>query len=469
MHRSRFIFITLLFMFSILPLHLLAIEKPALNLSVEVNFSPANIFDKPIQSAVFDTVLNLKQFEIVLVDALRNLSNEIRLQDLLTNADVILSNQKGSQGRLEIMITFENFQRQEERFEYIVNNLSGEYIKWGNEYIRVYLGERYKVDYSFGKEVYTKDSSGMYVKGYDGKYYMTSTFYSKVPHTDVSYSVKLKVEYYLYINDELRENGSFDVKNKLSVISHEYDPYNGRLLRYEYSLSELANTLAKSISRGLISKLQYSSSISGIVESIKFPRVLIDVGERDGVKSGNTFGVKDNEKLIAEIKVIRTGYDYSECEVTYIRKDTQIRIGNEVFLKTPDLIIPVGLKLQYTTDTSFSSSNSSVGFGILFKHFNIFREVTSILEFAYTLSLEKLIAGNYYDGNLEANVYFRLFGFDNSGAYFLAGLSTVPSVKSKIGMLFKLGIFEMELFIPFNDLIVNPSLEGIRIGGGISW
>lgn len=461
--------IALFSLFFALTPYIYAIQKPTVNLSIEVNFPPDDTIDKSIRSAVFDSVFNLKQFEIVLADALKNLASEIRLQDLLSNADVILSNQKTPDGKLEIAINFETFQRQEEWFDYIVNNLSGEYIKWGNEYVRVYVGEKYKLDYSSGKEVYLQDPSGLYVKGYDGKYYMTSTFYSKVPHTDISYVAKLKVSYSLYIGNELRGSGSFDVKDKLVVVSYEYDPYNNRLLRYEQSLSELTKSLAQSISRGLVSRFEDSLAVIGTIENVKFPRVLIDVGERDGVRSGHIFGVKNNEKLVAEIKVIRTGHDYSECEVTYLKKDSQVRVGNEVFLKKPDLVIPVGLIVHYVTDTSFSSKDSFVSLGMSFKQFNMFREVTSFLGFTYTLNLENLLAGNYYDGNLEANAYFRLFGSDSSGTYLLAGLSTDPSVKSKIGVLFKLGVFGIELFIPFSDLLVNPSVGSIRIGGGISW
>ncbi|MEN3043336.1 MAG: hypothetical protein ABDH59_08615, partial [Fervidobacterium sp.] len=361
------------------------------------------------------------------------------------------------------------FERREVYYDYIVNNLSGDYIKWWDQYIRVYTGQRYDLDYTSGKGVYVPSANGLYVKGYDGQYYMTSTFYSKVPHTDIVYVARANVSYALYLNNKLITSESCVIYREIEAVSYKYDPYNNRLLKLENDLSYLVKMFVSNMSTTLSSKIQTPKSLDGLVESVRFPRVLINIGEYDGVKPGTTFGIKKDGKIVGEIKVIRTGADYSECEVTYLKRGYEIRIKDEVFQKQPDFVNSVGFKILYVGSPSAFFTGGDVSVSLSAKEFNIFREEVSSIAFSYTLSFENLSKGNYYDGNFEVNMFFRIFGVDSFSAYVFAGLSTDVNTKSKVGVSFKVGFFELQFFVPLTQLVPNVLVESIKIGGGVSW
>lgn len=109
---------------------------------------------------------------------------------------------------------------------------------------------------------------------------------------------------------------------------------------------------------------------TGYVESIKFPRVIIDVGDKDGVKVGGTFKIfsEDQKTELSELSVIRTGGDYSECEITYVRKGYSVKPNDMAVESNATFILQLSFSISYRIDNTFSFDTSEVSVAIGLKN-----------------------------------------------------------------------------------------------------
>jgi len=296
-------------------------EKPVIDVSVNVIGNES--IEKITKSVFLSELLDTNKFTVTLRDNIMQLFSEMSLQDLLSTQNVILSKKEYPKGSLNVLIYLNNLSVRKESVEYVRNNISGEYIYANGKYIRVIQGARFKFD---GKN-YIQDDNGMYVRGNDGKYYIALDFYSKVPHENTYYVLECNISYVLSLEGSDVKKDAFAVSVDVPLVLHKYDPYNNRLLRTEYPASEILNQFAKNVSFELANRLLGLRKLYGFVDSVKFPRALIDIGSIDGVKPGFYFGVYDGDNYIAELKVVRTAGDYSECEVTYIKSGAKIKEG----------------------------------------------------------------------------------------------------------------------------------------------
>jgi len=448
--------------------------RPVIDVAIRV-YAPDNVLKTVSESAIFPEIVDSKRFEVALQNALKLLYSELWLQDLLSSAEQILSKQTSPQGTFQIDVHVQQIRKENVYKEFIQNNISGDYIYNFGDYIRVYPGVRYKLEYVNGKENYVQSSEGSYVKGVDGKYYSVifDSFYSRVPHTNVVYIVEGNADYSLYINNNKALSGSFEISSSIYAVKHSYDPYNNRLLRVENSFNDVISGLASDIASKLHSVLEFKEKLSGVVEEVKFPRVILNIGEDDFVKVGKFFSVYRNNNKIAEVVVRRTGKDYSECEVVYIKRGEEIKPQDEV-KEGGQEPFPMGFKMLFITDQSFSLPESYILLTLPIKQFNIHREPISYFETGVGLNLESIINGTYDKFIFTFSGLIRLIGTGNDGLYLLSKLSITVSetilderkIETLLGLSTKFGLLNFEFSIPIEQL---TSFNTFRIGGGVSW
>jgi len=427
--------------------------KPIIDVSVEVLGDSAirNIAD----SVFFSELLNTNKFTVALEDALKTLFSEMRLQDLFSTENVILSKAEQARGKLSVLFQINSMKIVKEAKEYIINNISGDYIYYAGEYIRVITGARFKYD---GKN-YLQDEDGIYVKGTNGKYYIASTFYSKIPHENSYYVMDYTISYELKYSDQAIKD-TFKSATSVPLIMHYYDPYNKKLFKNQLPSLNIFNTIAQEISSEMGRRFMGLRKLYGSVENVKMPRVLITVGTNDGAKPGTIFGVYDKEQYIAELRVVRTGGDYSECEVTFVRKGTTISEGMKVSEKAPDFVIPFGIELSY----SYSSDGISlINFNLLIKTLDIHREDIASFGFGFGYTLP-----DFESAQFELSYAHRII----SGPLSIYGVASIQFTDSNdsydIVAVPRAGLKLKMSFVSFHFL-TTPDFSIFEIGGGLSW
>ncbi len=426
--------------------------KPIIDVYVEIT---GNSDIKNIADSVFlSELLNTNKFTLALRDSLRTLIAEMQLQDLLSTENIILSKKEQPQGFLKVNLDILSLRVLKESKEYIRNDISGDYIYHGGEYIRVIVGARFKFD---GKN-YLQAEDGIYVKGTDGKYYSESTFYSRVPHENSFYSMEYRVSYELnYGGKTITDN--FENVAVVPLVLHSYDPYNNRLFKEQYPATRILNTFADQISSEMGSRLMDLRKLYGSVESVKMPRVLIDIGSQDGAKPGLFFGVYDNKSYIAELRVVRSGGDYSECEVTYLKKGAMIKEGMQVVEKREDFVFPVGIRILY-------SSLGDKGFVVLAlsqKVLDIHREDIATFGFAAGFSLPSFNLERFDVTYSHKLISSLLSIYSLTSVHFLnVGTNSDIVIKPFVGFEVKVSLFTFQL-------LTTPDLSTFEIGGGVSW
>ncbi len=468
-----YVFIIFILSFLIFPINSFS-NRPIIDVTIRVSV-PENVLKVASESAIFTEILNSKRFEVALQNALKLLYSELRLQDLLSCAEQILSKPVSSEGIFQIDFYIQQIRKENVYEEFIQNNISGDYIYNFGEYIRIYPGIRYKLEYVNGKTNYVQSSDGNYVKGIDGKFYSVifDSFYSRIPHTNVVYIVEGTADYSLHVNNNKVLSGSFGISSSFYAVRHAYDPYNGRLLRLENSFNDVISNIASDIANKLRSVLVFKEKLTGVVEEVKFPRVILNIGEEDFVNVGRVFSVYRTNNKIAEVIVRRTGKDYSECEVVYIKRGEEIKPQDEVKEGGQEYSF-TGFKVLFITDQSFSLPESYILLTLPIKQFDIHREPISYSEFGVGLNLESIINGTYDKFIFTFSGLIRLIGSGNDGVYLLSKLSisiseTIPyerKIKTQLGLSAKFGLLNFEFSIPIEQL---TSFNTFRIGGGVSW
>ncbi|QAV33899.1 hypothetical protein SAMN04488510_12910 [Fervidobacterium changbaicum] len=425
--------------------------KPVIEVSVNI-IGNENI-EKITKSVFLSELLDTNKFTVTLVDNIKQLFFEMNLQDLLSTENVILSKREYSKGTLNVILYLRNLNVRKETVEYVRNDVSGDYIYADGKYIRVIQGAWFKFD---GKN-YIQDENGIYVKGTDGKYYSALAFYSRVPHENTYYVLDCSISYTLNVESTDVKKGTFDTHLSVPLVEHRYDPYNNKLLRIEYPSSDILDRFAKSISFELASRLMDLRKLYGFVENVRMPRVLIDIGSIDGVKPGLCFGVYDGNNYIAELTVARTGGDYSECEIKYIKKGAKIERGFSVVEKKPDFVIPLGISVLYMYHPE-NLGDICAEFSV--KTLDIHREELSSVAFGLSYDLSSSVTDTFHVSYLH-----RMF---SSPVYFIATLKIPKDSASHItlipmiGLNVRFGIFTLRA-------LTTIDLSNFEIGGGISW
>ncbi len=434
--------------------------KPVIDVSVTV-FGDEAIM-KIAQGIIFSEVLDTNKFKITLKEALKTLAEELRLQDLLSTENVVLSKEEKIEGKLEIVLSIKDAGYKKKYEEYIINNISGDYIYYSGKYVSVIPGERYKYDYE--KKTYIRSEEGSYVKGTNGEFYpYFGNFYSREPHEEIdyyiSYSVSLKLTY-RFFEESYDISDNFVDNAMASVVKYSYDPYNKRLIRNESPVSEVYEVLSSHISSAIYQRIMSSRKLKGEVENVKFPRVIVNIGSLDGVKNGMILGVNDGKNYIAELRVMRTGGDYSECEIAYLRKGSEILAGMSVFEKYSDFVLPLGISMFYIYN---SSGEHFAEFSLIGKSLNIHRETVATFDFGMRYSFVeerfKSLVFSFSKNLLVESVKLKLlssiiFDYDSEDEIF--------HPVSKIGLETQIGMFAVKFLIDF-------TFSSYEIGGGISW
>lgn len=433
-------------------------QKPVISVDVQLD---EQSFKKIAESVVFDEVYESRKFKVLLQDALGELSKELVLQDLFSNQNIVLSDVQTVDGQLKVVVSNFDFYTTQALNEYIENPVTGEYILTSSGYVKIHVGERYSHDSSTSR--YVQDSDGTYVKGYDGKYYSAYTFYSFVPHTKVYYALKARVDYSLNAK-ELKKAGSFDVSTQVAAKDYVYDPYNNRMLSIQESKNKVFDYFSTTLAQKLQEELMATYKITGYVESVKFPRTILDVGDKDGVKVGSTFKIfaQDQKTELSELKVIRTGGDYSECEITYVKKGYSVKPDDVAVESNATFVLPLSLSISYRMDNTFSFDTSEVSLMIGLKKIDIHRDVTSYLNFGATFLTKDLTnssGSNSLQPKFEVSGGFRLFG--NGISIYGLGMARLEDT-AYIGLGLKFGILNVEAF-------TTLSFDKFLFGGGLLW
>ncbi|MGQ9856054.1 MAG: hypothetical protein ACUVQF_04905 [Fervidobacterium sp.] len=434
--------------------------KPVIDVSVTVFGDEA--MGKIAQGIALSEVLDTNKFKITLKEALKTLAEELRLQDLLSTENVVLSKEEKIEGKLAIELSIRDAGYKKRYEEYVTNNISGDYIYYSGKYIRVILGERYKYDYE--KKTYVRSEEGSYVKGTDGEFYSYfGNFYSRAPHEEIdyyiSYSVSLRLSY-RFFEENFDISDNFVDNAVISVVEYTYDPYNNKLMREESPVDKIYEVLSSHISNVIYQRIMNSRKLKGEVENVKFPRVIVNIGSQDGVKNGMILGVNDGKNYIAELIVTRAGGDYSECEITYLRKGSQILTGMSVFEKYSDFVLPFGFSMFYIYN---SSGEHFAEFSLLGKSLNIHRETVATFDLGMRYSFVeerfKNLVFSFSKNLLFEPVKLKLLSsiiFD----YDLEDETFQPV--SRIGLETQIGIFAVKFLTDF-------TFSSYEIGGGISW
>ncbi|ANE40754.1 hypothetical protein JM64_00990 [Fervidobacterium ngatamarikiense] len=449
---SKFVTTSILIILLMSCFNMLFAAKPVIDVSVSVIGNES--IEKITKSVFLSELLDTNKFTVTLRDNIVQLFSEMNLQDLLSTQNIILSKREYPKGSLNVLIYLNNLSVRKESVEYVRNSISGEYIYANGKYIRVIQGARFRFD---GKN-YIQDENGMYVKGTDGNYYIPLDFYSKVPHENTYYVLECYISYVLSLEGSDVKKDAFTVSVAVPLVLHEYDPYNNRLLRIEYPSSKILNQFAKNVSLELASRLIGLRKLYGFVDSVKFPRALIDIGSIDGVKPGLYFGVYDGDNYIAELKVVRTAGDYSECEVTYIKSGAKIEEGFIVAEKNPDFVFPLGVSILYLYSPE---SFGSIGFELSVKTLNIHREEISALVFGFGYDLSTSEIGSFSVSYSQRILSLPIYAlttlkiFDNTSGQ---SSSAVPMV----GLNTKFGIFTLRALTAID-------FSTFELGGGVSW
>ncbi|ONN27593.1 hypothetical protein XJ44_02945 [Thermosipho affectus] len=388
-------------------------------------FIPIIIFSKPLiiinvhapeYSEIFyanvQGIFGENKFEILLKDALKKLGFEVKLQDLLSGENIILS--ENVQSPLVLNLYLKNFSvtiQSKEKF-FLENNASGNYINVNGKYIKVYVGKWY--DANGGKD-------GIFVKGYDGNLYSATSFFTKFYHILEYFIVKGKI-YYNFAG----KDGEIEINKKIKKSWYEWNESIQSPIKKENSF--FIDQIAETIAYNLLNKLKYN--IKANVVALKDNRVVLDVGKNDGVKLNTVFSVDEKAQVI----VRNVEKNFSEAEVIYLKKGEKI-IPKDLAKESSKMVsLPFELGIYYSTEGLLFS------FGLVQK--NIHNEKIAFLD----IKTSDFKISRYDMG-------FRIFDFEKFGVFLTYSINA-PGILLRYQFL--------DFFIKFNK-------ENYTIGGGISW
>lgn len=395
---------------------------------VKINIT-APSYIEIINATIYDSIIESGKFKLYLQEELEKLYKELRLQDLLSNKNLILKESK--QPIINFDVVIKNLQIKEEKIkkDYIVNNESGDYIRVGEKYIKVQKGIYYSYDANTSRYIPSKE--GYYIKGYDGKFYTFNDFYTKFSHEKIVYKVSGKVYYNLFGY----ANGSFSFSKEIKKRWYKWDETILKALKKENSQIEILKYIASVIKSNILENIKNAYKLEGLIYDLKKDRVILNIGKKDGVLPGTVFTITENK---GQIVIRNVENNYSEAEFYYLKKHSKIEIGDQVVEDSKKIFIPISLGIYYT------SNGLKISLGL--RQRDVYNDKKAFLVVDYLTNTQNYIF----------TLGYNIFDFYELKTYLLL------SNDFSIG-----GMIKYDLF----DLMFNYSLQNktFNFGGGFSW
>lgn len=395
---------------------------------VKINIT-APSYIEIINATIYDSIIESGKFKLYLQEELEKLYKELRLQDLLSNKNLILKESK--QPIINFDVVIKNLQIKEEKIkkDYIVNNESGDYIRVGEKYIKVQKGIYYSYDANTSRYIPSKE--GYYIKGYDGKFYTFNDFYTKFSHEKIVYKVSGKVYYNLFGY----ANGSFSFSKEIKKRWYKWDETILKALKKENSQIEILKYIASVIKSNILENIKNAYKLEGLIYDLKKDRVILNIGKKDGVLPGTVFTITENK---GQIVIRNVENNYSEAEFYYLKKHSKIEIGDQVVEDSKKIFIPVSLGIYYT------SNGLKLSLGL--RQRDVYNDKKAFLVVDYLTNTQNYII----------TLGYNIFDFYE--------LKTYLSLSSNYSIG---GMIKYDLF----DLMFNYSLQNktFNFGGGFSW
>lgn len=395
---------------------------------VKINIT-APSYIEIINATIYDSIIESGKFKLYLQEELEKLYKELRLQDLLSNKNLILKESK--QPIINFDVVIKNLQIKEEKIkkDYIVNNESGDYIRVGEKYIKVQKGIYYSYDANTSRYIPSKE--GYYIKGYDGKFYTFNDFYTKFSHEKIVYKVSGKVYYNLFGY----ANGSFSFSKEIKKRWYKWDETILKALKKENSQIEILKYIASVIKSNILENIKNAYKLEGLIYDLKKDRVILNIGKKDGVLPGTVFTITENK---GQIVIRNVENNYSEAEFYYLKKHSKIEIGDQVVEDSKKIFIPVSLGIYYT------SNGLKLSLGL--RQRDVYNDKKAFLVVDYLTNTQNYIF----------TLGYNIFDFYE--------LKTYLSLSSNYSIG---GMIKYDLF----DLMFNYSLQNktFNFGGGFSW
>lgn len=395
---------------------------------VKINIT-APSYIEIINATIYDSIIESGKFKLYLQEELEKLYKELRLQDLLSNKNLILKESK--QPIINFDVVIKNLQIKEEKIkkDYIVNNESGDYIRVGEKYIKVQKGIYYSYDANTSRYIPSKE--GYYIKGYDGKFYTFNDFYTKFSHEKIVYKVSGKVYYNLFGY----ANGSFSFSKEIKKRWYKWDETILKALKKENSQIEILKYIASVIKSNILENIKNAYKLEGLIYDLKKDRVILNIGKKDGVLPGTVFTITENK---GQIVIRNVENNYSEAEFYYLKKHSKIEIGDQVVEDSKKIFIPISLGIYYT------SNGLKISLGL--RQRDVYNDKKAFLVVDYLTNTQNYII----------TLGYNIFDFYELKTYLLL------SNDFSIG-----GMIKYDLF----DLMFNYSLQNktFNFGGGFSW
>jgi len=267
---------------------------------VQLLFSGSGKMSDLAKGYTLSSVTDSERFYIYFSEAFKVIFKEVNFQDLFTSEDLLTGNFKNAEYKLVLDVKDFSLKTFKKRRIYLKDNENGSYIYVDGRFINVYVGRRYRYDYS--KDRYIPDKKGGYVKSIDGNYYYyLGDFYRRQPVDEVWVKIKINADYSLYRGAEKVISGTFKKDMEREQVYYTYDALNGHLIKHYNNEKLWASELAEELSNKVLNDLKKKFIIEAEVIKAKDMIVVIDKGEEEGVKPGTAFEGNKNIFVVREV------------------------------------------------------------------------------------------------------------------------------------------------------------------------
>ncbi len=405
----------------------------------------SNITYEISKGIVLDVLTQLcNYFNIVISD--KSLFEELRLQDLLTTKNIVFSEVELPEKTLQISVDSIQVRKAVTQEYYIENRYSGNYIKDGDEFIEVYVGQLFS--YNYETKQYVPDKEGSYVKGKNNKYYYKPyTFYSYFRHATESWEVSATVSYKLLnspLNNTLRYSRTF--KALYYVWDERIDAPSKVELSPSIITSEILSFFGTKVSEALLTR---NDNIV-FVDGYRNLQVIVDSGKDKGIREGTVYTIDRK----AYFKIVNVSADYSEGEIIRIDRKFSIEPGQRAE-KVSYFDLPIALEIEFLSafNETFDdvSYNLLLGFGL--KQKNLYGEPVSYIIFSIGILSE------FY----RLSGSFRLIG----SVYLSSGINfQSDSISYTLGIQGNISFIKVHTGVEFDGSLSNLKFN---FAGGLVW
>ncbi len=409
------------------------------------NFTDSSITYEISKGVVLDILSKLSDYFTVVIND-KSLFEELRLQDFLTTKNIVFSQVNLPEIVLQISIDSIQLRKNISQEYYIENSYSGNYIKDGDDFIEIYLGQLFS--YNYENKQYLPDKDGNYVKGKNNKYYYRPyTFYSYFNHTTESWELSSTLSYRLSnssVSNSLRYNRTF--KTLYYVWDERIDSPSKVEISPSFITSEILSYFGSKISDALFTR---KDNIV-LVDGYRNFKVILDSGKDKGIREGSVYSIDKK----AYFKIVNVSVEYSEGEIIRIDRNFIVepgQIAENVFY----FDLPISLETEFlvTTNSEFTDIAYSLLVGIGLKQKNIYGEPVSYLIFSI----------GFLSDLYKLSTSFRLLGpiFLNTSINF-----TQDTVTYSLGLMGNISFFKVFGGFEFDNSLSNFKFN---IAGGLVW